>query len=66
MSDIDPKNPRRDPEQGRQLEYLKTMQRMLDNNRPEPMQNPEQFRRNLVVAVLLTAALIGLVIWIIY
>jgi hypothetical protein len=87
MSDIDPRNPRRDDEQVRQLEYLKGMakapmgwpapppssridpadlEQMLKDNPKEPIQNPKQFRRNLVVAVSLTAALIGVVIWIIY
>ena len=86
MSDIDPRNPRRDDEQVRQLEYLKGMakapmgwpaplqssqfdpadlEQMLKINPEEPIKNPKRFRRNLVVAVLLTAALIGIIIAII-
>jgi hypothetical protein len=41
------------------------LEQMLENNPPEPMQHPEQFFRGFVVATLLTAALIGIVIWII-
>jgi hypothetical protein len=87
MSDIDRKNPRRDDEQVRQLEYLKGMaqapmgwpaplpsprmidpadlEQMLKNHPEEPIQNPKQFRRNLLVAVLLAVALIGIIIAII-
>jgi hypothetical protein len=41
------------------------LERELDNKVSEPLQNPEQFRRSLVVAVLLTMAVIGIIIWII-
>jgi hypothetical protein len=87
VSNIDPKNPRRDDEQVRQLEYLKGMakapmgwpaplpssrkfdpgdlEQMLKDNPEEPIRNPKQFRRNLLVAVLLAVALIGIIIAII-
>jgi hypothetical protein len=38
------------------------LEQMLKDNPKEPIQNPKQFRRNVVVAVLLAVALIGIII----